>query len=79
MGTVIFLVLTLAKALQDGRHFAWKNSSLPYLFHGLSYELLDRVGDVRQLKDMEDIAEATTVQLVNTMEGWRLVEVDRKE
>lgn len=66
---------TFYSVLTKGRHMNWKDSTLPLLFHGLEPNLRERFCDVGQLEDMRELAHKTNVQLTQTQDGWRLVEV----
>lgn len=72
--TVVFLVLTVVRtSLTHGPGLVWKSSILAVLFNGLSEGTRDAAGTVAGLREMGAKANATTVQLRETPDGYRLV------
>ena len=72
VGTTSFLG-TCIRASKQRQTRPWKSSSTALLFHGLDRGYLDRVVVAEKRTEMDSVAKAIKVQLVETDGGWRLL------
>ena len=69
VGCNLFFIVV---AVRTSKHPDWRGSNLPLVFHRLGGGELQN-GPLRNLADMEAVAEETVVRLEETPEGPRLV------
>lgn len=75
--TIVFLLLTIVQTNMS-KGLVWKSSMLAVLFNGLSEETRNSPRTVVSLQEMTAAADATTIQLRETSDGYRLVGIEKQ-
>lgn len=81
MAVELFAVCLIASTIRKTRKAnlpIWKTSSIATMFRGLPQPEDQRVSDLARVSNMEDLATRKKVRLAMTLQGYRLVDIEKE-
>ena len=72
---VLVLLFLIIVIVNSNRHRTepYEDGILAVLFHGIDEQSRQQMDPLNEIRELEDVAETTTVQAVDGPSGWRLV------